>query len=190
LHQRGVTKPNIVVSHTAHAAFDKGCFYLNIELRKVNQNNLRYDMKEIKKHIDSNTICLVGSAPDYAFGRFDPLPEIAKLAKSLGIGCHSDCCLGSYVNPFMEEAGFKVPFLFDFRVEGVTSISCDPHKYCYGPKGLSVLMFRSKELRREGFFSVGDWTGGFYVTPSMAGSRPGSVIAGTWAAMMKQGREG
>jgi sphinganine-1-phosphate aldolase len=27
-----------------------------------------------------------------------------------------------------------------------------------------------------------------YVTPTMAGSRSGAVIAGTWAAIMKQGR--
>jgi sphinganine-1-phosphate aldolase len=34
-----------------------------------------------------------------------------------------------------------------------------------------------------------DWNGGFYTTPSMAGSRPGNVVAGTWAAMCKIGRK-
>jgi sphinganine-1-phosphate aldolase len=29
-----------------------------------------------------------------------------------------------------------------------------------------------------------------YVTPTMAGSRSGSVITGTWAALMKFGKEG
>ena len=29
-----------------------------------------------------------------------------------------------------------------------------------------------------------------YVTPTLAGSRSGAVISGTWAALMKQGREG
>jgi sphinganine-1-phosphate aldolase len=32
------------------------------------------------------------------------------------------------------------------------------------------------------------WQGGFYATPSMAGSRPGSIIAGTWAALCKIGQ--
>jgi sphinganine-1-phosphate aldolase len=32
-----------------------------------------------------------------------------------------------------------------------------------------------------------DWNGGFYATPSMAGSRPGNIIAGTWAAMISFG---
>lgn len=35
LKTKGITKPNIVMSHTAHAAFDKACFYFNIEMRKV-----------------------------------------------------------------------------------------------------------------------------------------------------------
>ena len=72
----------------------------------------------------------------------------------------------------------------------MTSVSCDTHKYAYGPKGLSVLMFRNKELRRKILFSITDWTGGLYATPSMAGSRPGNIIAGTWAAIMRIGREG
>jgi len=51
-------------------------------------------------------------------------------------------------------------------------------------------MFRTKKLRRSMMFAVSDWTGGLYGTPSMAGSRPGCVLAGTWAAMMRNGREG
>jgi sphinganine-1-phosphate aldolase len=144
----------------------------------------------MREQIDSNTVCLVGSAPEYAFGYYDPLPEISAMAKEYGINCHVDCCLGSYINPFSEAAGFKLPCLYDFKLEGVTSISCDPHKFCYGPKGLSVIMFRTKELRRQSFFAVSNWPGGMYVTPTIAGSRPGAVIAGTWAALMKQGRQG
>jgi sphinganine-1-phosphate aldolase len=33
------------------------------------------------------------------------------------------------------------------------------------------------------------WNGGFYATPTLAGSRPGSTIAGTWAAMCKIGKD-
>jgi sphinganine-1-phosphate aldolase len=126
----------------------------------------------------------VASAPDYAYGSFDPVPEIAALALEYGTNCHSDCCLGSYINPFTEAAGFKIPYQYDFKVEGVTSLSCDPHKFCYGPKGTSIIMFRTKELRRHSFLAVTTWTGGMYITPTIAGSRAGSVIAGNWAALM------
>lgn len=94
------------------------------------------------------------------------------------------------MNAFTREAGFKLPYEYDFRLEGVTSLSTDPHKFCFGPKGASLLLFRNHDLRRGTFHGVAEWNGGLYITPTLAGSRSGAVIAGTWAALMKQGREG
>lgn len=37
---------------------------------------------------------------------------------------------------------------------------------------------------------VTEWSGGLYVSPTIAGSRPGGLIAGAWAAMMSLGQEG
>ena len=186
-----MTHPNIVCSETAHCAFDKSGFYLGIEIRKVPiTKDFCADLQGFKRLIDSNTICLVASAPEYAFGNYDPVEEIAALAASYGIGCHSDCCLGSYVNPFIVELGFKLAYNYDFAVPGVTSISCDPHKYAYGPKGCSILMFREKSVREYQFFVSTDWNGGIYTTISVAGSRSGAIIAGTWASMLKHGVKG
>lgn len=85
------------------------------------------------------------------------MEALGKLAERKGIGLHSDCCLGSFVNPFIEELGFKTSTVFDFRNPNITSITCDPHKYGLGPKGLSVLMFRFKEFRRFIMFANSDW---------------------------------
>ena len=104
-------------------------------------------MTQVRRLVDSNTIALVGSAPQYAHGTIDPIPALSDLALQLGIGLHVDCCLGGFLLPFMERAGFTVPHLYDFRVPGVSTISCDPHKYGFAPKGSSILMFRSRELR-------------------------------------------
>lgn len=35
-----------------------------------------------------------------------------------------------------------------------------------------------------------EWTGGIYATPSILGSRPGGVVAATWAAMIHHGEAG
>jgi sphinganine-1-phosphate aldolase len=43
------------------------------------------------------------------------------------IPLHVDACFGGFLLPFMKDAGFELP-LFDFRLQGVTSISCDTHK--------------------------------------------------------------
>ena len=72
LIERSITKPNIVCSETAHPAFDKGGHYLGVEIRKVPMTkDYLADVKAMKRYIDSNTICLVASAPEYPFGNFD-----------------------------------------------------------------------------------------------------------------------
>lgn len=38
--------------------------------------------------------------------------------------------------------------------------------------------------------AVTEWSGGLYVSPTIAGSRPGGLIAGAWAAMMSLGLNG
>jgi sphinganine-1-phosphate aldolase len=103
---KGIVEPNIVVSETVHAAFEKGCFYLKIELRRVTQKNQAMDVATLESLIDSNTICIVGSAPDYAFGNFDPIEELSALAIKYDVGLHVDACLGSFNLPFASEAGF------------------------------------------------------------------------------------
>jgi len=40
------------------------------------------------------------------------------------------------------------------------------------------------------FFVAPDWQGGIYACPTIPGSRPGAVIASTWAAMMYFGESG
>lgn len=52
-----------------------------------------------------------------------------------------DACLGGFLIAFMDKAGFPLKRPFDFRVEGVTSISADTHKVRTGEKGPPVLSF-------------------------------------------------
>jgi glutamate/tyrosine decarboxylase-like PLP-dependent enzyme len=70
---------------------------------------------------------VVGSAINFPDGCQDDIVGLGRLAKRYNIGFHVDCCLGSFIMPFLEKAGFPSK-PFDFRVEGVTAISCDTHK--------------------------------------------------------------
>lgn len=127
---------------------------------------------------------LVGSAVAFPHGTLDPIRELSDLAIKHKCGLHVDSCLGSFVIPFIPNV------IADFRLPGVTAISVDTHKYGFAPKGTSVIMYRSKSLRQHQYFVAPEWTGGIYASPSMAGSRPGALIAATWAAMMNMGRQG
>lgn len=120
----------------------------------------------------------------------DPIEELSQLAIKYDLPLHVDACLGGYLIPFMESVGHKLPCIFDFRLPGVTSISCDTHKYGFTPKGTSVVMYKNNSYRRHQFFEAINWTGGIYASPTFAGSRAGSLIALTWATLMSYGRNG
>ena len=102
---------------------------------------------------------------------------------------HVDACMGGFVLPFMEMNGEVLP-PWDFRVDGVTTISADIHKLGYAPKGASVLVHRTKELRKYQTFVFDDWLGGFYASPGMQGTRPGLPMATAWAVMHHLGTDG
>lgn len=46
------------------------------------------------------------------------------------------------------------------------------------------------QLRSFQYFVAAEWTGGIYASPSMPGSRPGGLIAATWAALVRMGEAG
>jgi len=152
-------------------------------------SEMEVDLKHMTSLIDGNTIAIIGSACQFAHGTIDPIEDMAKIAMKRRIGLHVDCCLGGFLIPFMEKAGFHLPPC-DFRVKGVTSISCDPHKYGFAPKGSSIVMFSSSKLVHHMYCFLTEWTGGIYATATMTGSRAGGPVAATWASMCKFGEQG
>uniref|UniRef100_A0A8C1VWE7 sphinganine-1-phosphate aldolase n=1 Tax=Cyprinus carpio TaxID=7962 RepID=A0A8C1VWE7_CYPCA len=190
-HERGIKHPEIIAPVSVHAAFDKAAHYFGMKLIHVplDKKTMKVDVKAMRRAISRNTAMLVCSAPQFPHGIIDPVVEVAKLAVKYNIPFHVDACLGGFLIVFMEKAGFKLD-PFDFRVKGVTSISADTHKYGYAPKGSSVVLYSDKKFRHYQYFVAPDWQGGIYASPSMAGSRPGGIIAACWATMMHMGEKG
>jgi glutamate/tyrosine decarboxylase-like PLP-dependent enzyme len=187
---RGVEHPNVVMTTTAHAAFDKACQYFGVEPRRIAVDaDYRADVDAMAGAIDDDTALVVGSAPQYPQGVVDPIPSLGALAAERGVLCHVDACMGGFVLPFLERAGVAVP-PWDFRVPGVTSISADLHKYGYVPKGVSIILHRSKALRRNQTFTFDGWLGGFYGSSGILGTKPGGPIAAGWAALQFLGEAG
>jgi glutamate/tyrosine decarboxylase-like PLP-dependent enzyme len=187
---RGVSRPNVVIPVTAHVALDKGAHWMGIEMRKAPLGpDWKVDVAAVAELIDDQTIALVGSAGNYGHGLVDDIPALSDLALAHGIGLHVDGCLGGFLLPWGEKLGYPVP-PWDFRVPGVTSISADTHKYGYALKGTSTLLYRTRGLRKRQYFTAPDWPGGLYLSPGLAGSRSGGLIASTWASLVTMGEEG
>ena len=51
-----------------------------MEIRKIPIKNLRSDVNAMKDAVDENTVCIVASCPEYAYGIYDPVAEIAEFA--------------------------------------------------------------------------------------------------------------
>ncbi len=188
--KREITAPELVVPISAHAAFHKAADYFNIGLRVTPLDaEFRADVDAMAAAITPNTIALVGSAVNFPYGTIDPIDRLGELAQRHGVGLHVDACLGGFFLPWAERLGVAVG-PFDFRVPGVTSMSCDTHKYGYAPKGTSVVLYRGQELRHYQYFTVADWPGGLYYSPTFSGSRPGGLSAACWAAMVSIGEAG
>ncbi|KAK3387203.1 pyridoxal phosphate-dependent transferase [Podospora didyma] len=189
--ERGVTEPEMILPETAHTAFRKAGEYFKIKIHLVPCPAPSYqaDMRRVSRLVNSNTILLVGSAPNFPHGIIDDISALSKLALKRRLPLHVDCCLGSFLVPFLEKAGFETE-PFDFRLKGVTSISCDTHKYGFAPKGNSTVLYRTQELRAYQYFVDPSWSGGVYASPGIAGSRPGALIAACWASLVSVGEAG
>ncbi len=188
--ERGITEPEIVLAESAHAAFHKAAHIYRMTIRKAPvRDDYTADVDAMADLVGPNTVLVVGSAPQYPQGVQDDIPAIAALASSVDANCHVDACMGGFVLPFAEMLGRTVT-PWDFRVEGVTTISADIHKLGYAPKGVSVILHRTKESRKYQTFVFDDWLGGFYASPNLQGTRSGLPMACAWAVMQHLGIDG
>lgn len=188
--ERGITSPNVVLPTSAHAAFEKGCYYFGLESRRVPvRTDWRADVRAMEAAIDENTVLVVGSAPQYPQGVIDPIEEVAALAQARDINCHVDGCMGGVTLTYLARLGHDIP-PWNFTVPGVTSISVDLHKFGYTAKGASVIMHRNKHLRNYQTYVTDNWLGGLYGSSGVLGTKGGGAMAAAWAVMNYLGDDG
>ena len=189
--KRGITSPEVVALTTVHPAFDKGCYYLGIKLRKVavDKNN-NIDPIELSLALNHKTILIVGSVPSFPHGLIDDIELLSHMAEIKNIPLHLDACLGGFIFPFLDSYNelYNNLNLCDFRNPIVSSISIDTHKYGLCPKGSSVIIFRDKSRFENCYFIKSDWNGGIYATTNITGSRSGLNVAWTWSILNSNGQ--
>jgi sphinganine-1-phosphate aldolase len=182
--------PRLVVPSTAHAAFAKAAHYLRVALDVVPVGaDLRADPVATAAAIRPETVLVAASAPSYAHGVVDPIPQLAAGAAERGVRFHVDACFGGWVLPYLRRLGAALP-PFDLSLPGVTSISVDLHKYAYAPKGVSILLHRDEALRLPQYFAYAGWPGYPMVNPVISSTRSGGPIAAAMATLRSIGDAG
>ena len=185
-----VAHPRMVLPTTAHAAFHKAGHWFGVEpvLVDVDPATKRAVPEAMAAAVDERTVLVVASAPSYAHGVVDPVTAIAAAAAAAGAPCHVDACIGGWVLPFLRDEPDAVPWTF--AVPGVTSVSLDLHKYAYTPKGVSVLLHRSAELRRGHLFASARWPGYTMLNTTAQSTKSGGPLAAAWAVVHHIGLDG
>lgn len=186
-----IKEPELILPVTAHAAFHKACHFMDVKrvLVPVDPKTFKAVPEAIEKAITPNTIQIVASAVSYAHGVLDPIEPIAAIAQKHNVLFHVDGCIGGFLLPYFKRLGAKLGE-FDFRVPGVTSMSMDWHKYAYCPKGASVILHRSKDLRRFQMYAAAEWTGYTVINPTIQSSKSGGPMAAAWAVLNFLGDDG
>ena len=175
--------PNVVVPESAHFSFDKAGEILGIEIRKAKlDEDYRVDLSDVERLIDERTVGIVGIAGTTSLGQIDPIEDLSKLALEKDVFLHVDSAFGGFVIPFL------YPELkFDFRLEGVCSITIDPHKMGMATIPAGCILFRD-----ERFLKALAVKTPYLITEeqfSLTGTRPATGVASTYAVLKYLGFE-
>jgi glutamate/tyrosine decarboxylase-like PLP-dependent enzyme len=80
--QKKITRPEMIVPVTAHAAFDKAAAYFNIKIKHIPVDaDYRADVAAARKAVTRNTVVIVGSAPSFPHGIVDPIFAMGTAAR-------------------------------------------------------------------------------------------------------------
>jgi glutamate/tyrosine decarboxylase-like PLP-dependent enzyme len=181
---------NVIAPVTAHAGLNKAGEIMDIDIIRVPVGpERRADTKRMLEQVNEHTIMLFSSAPCYPYGVFDPISELGAASAERNLWLHVDACWGGFISPFAKKLGYAIP-PWDLGIKGVTTLSADIHKFGYGAKGASALVFRDSDLKKFERFEFSGWPRGTYVTPSFMGSKPAGSVAAAWAVMRYLGRDG
>lgn len=174
-------KSEVCCTRTVHAAVNKACELLDLRIVYVElDENKVMDVEDLKRKVSFKTCAIIASYPCFPYGLNDPIEKISEIANKNNIPLHVDACLGGFITQFDK----KLKLSFN---KNINSLSIDPHKFGYSPKGSSLLLWKNKNIKHYQYFIQNDWTGGIYASVSLPGSRVGSQIATTWAALLYNG---
>ncbi|MCX8153079.1 MAG: tyrosine decarboxylase MfnA [Candidatus Bathyarchaeota archaeon] len=184
----GARNPEVILPESAHFSFKKICRLLGLTPVYAGLDGAyRVKPSIVERCITRNTVAIVGTAGTTELGMIDPIEKLSDIAVTHGVYLHVDAAFGGLVIPFLRELGYAAEE-FDFGLEGVKSITVDPHKMGMTPIPAGGILFR------DSTFLEHIKTETPYLTEecqyTFAGTRSGASAAAAWAVFEHLGREG
>ena len=185
---KGITDGEIIIPASAHFSFKKAADMLNLRIVEADlDDNYKIDVESVKSLISDKTVAIVAIAGTTELGLIDPIEELSKVAFENNIYFHVDAAFGGFIIPFLKRIGFDLP-VFDFSLEGVCSITVDPHKMGLAPIPAGGIIFREEEYLQV--MAVDSPYLTVKTQSTIVGTRLGASSAATYAIMKYFGKEG
>ena len=184
---KNIDHAEVIVTKSSHFSFKKAEDIFNIKLINADMDNFKIDVNSLESKITENTIAIVAIAGTTELGLVDPIEEIADIAQKHDIFLHIDAAFGGFILPFLKESGYNFPH-FDFSLEGVSSMTIDPHKMGLSTIPSGCILFRDKK-----YLEVMEVASPYLTKKSQStivGTRSGASAAATYAVMEYMGKEG
>jgi len=183
-----ISSPEVVLPDSAHFSLTKACSLLGLKAVHASlDGKFRVDPASVEEHINKRTVAIVGTAGTAELGAVDPVGRLSEIAVEQGVFLHVDAAFGGLIIPFLKGRG-RDEAIFDFQLEGVKSITVDPHKMGLTTVPAGGILFRNaavlEYIKTETPYLTDD---GQY---TFVGTRPGASAAAAWAVFESLGREG
>ncbi|MCE4606121.1 MAG: aspartate aminotransferase family protein [Desulfurococcales archaeon] len=181
--------PKLIAPATVHPSVIKSAWLLGVKpvLTPVD-SEYKANVDELVSNVDDSTALVVLSSPNYPFGTFDPVRDVAEFLEKKNVWLHVDSCLG-FAIPFARMNGRDIP-LQGLNIERVDSMSVDLHKLGYAPRGSSTILYRDRDRRKNAFFVYSKWPGYPIVNQILLSSRTSGPLAASWSLIKALGVEG
>ena len=179
------TDPEVILPQSAHFSFTKICRFLNLKpVYAPIDSTFRVDVSAVEKLITENTVAILGTAGTAELGAVDPISALSEIALRHNVHLHVDAAFGGLVIPFLKN--MNIPF--DFQIEGVKSITVDPHKMGMAAIPAGGILFRSHKMIDTLKTETPYLTDNFQYT--FVGTRTGASAASAWAVFRTLGKDG
>ena len=180
-----VKQPEVVLPKSTHFSFTKICNLLNLKPVYAGlDSSYRVDALEVEKSVGKNTVALVGTAGTAELGVIDPIDQLSEIALKHNVCLHVDAAFGGLVIPFLAKSK---PY-FDFKLEGVKSLTVDPHKMGMAAIPAGGILFKDAKMldyiKTETPYLTDK------VQYTFVGTRTGAAAASAWAVFKALGVEG
>lgn len=177
-------RSEVVMPKTAHFSFHKAAHALGLDVVETGlTDTFEADVEEIKDAVGPETAAVVGVAGNTEFGAVDDIEAIADVGQDAGAWVHVDAAYGGFILPYLWD-----PPAFGLDVDGVKSVTIDPHKM-----GRAVIPAGCLAVEDEDLLTEGATETPYVSTNKQAGllsTRPGAAAASAWAAMNAIGERG